>query len=206
MKLVIGFCGRARHGKDIAALEVRNQLEARGQRCLLTSFSAHVLAEGVALKLVSSPVREKLTPADLKELVRHGHQRRLQAENYWVDKVAETLRGSFADVALVTGVRFQNEAQWLHARYGVLARVTRWDYGRVMYLSNDRDPADPMEAYVEGLNWDYELCAFSGDLPWLRWQARGLANYLFSKRCLDGVPRAADGRDVNADVSGVAWG
>lgn len=206
MKLVIGLCGRARHGKDLVAAEMKSQLEARGLRCLLTSFSASVFEEAKARNMVYANDRAGCNKAELQTLVELGHARRKQNVNYWVDLVAARVDQSLVDVALITGLRFENEAAWLHQRYGVLTRITRFNVDGSFYLSPDRDPTDPMEATVDRLPHDYELTAFSGGERWLRWQARGLANYLFAVRCLDGVPRAADGAAVGAAVSDVAWG
>lgn len=205
MKLVIGLCGRARHGKDLVAAEMKSQLAARGLRCFLTAVSQLVFEHAKDCCLITSATRAECVPEELAVLVELGHQRRNLDLNFLVDRVAQRVDQSFADVALVTGIRFENEAAWLHQRYGALVKVTRFNPDRTFYLSPDRNPLDPMETTVDRLAYDYELTAFSGDERWLRWQARGLANYLFAMRCLDGVPRAAAGAAVGA-LSDVAWG
>lgn len=183
MKLLIGFCGRARHGKDFVAGMVRNGLEQKGHRCFLSTISQMVLNDAQHRGLIRSDItREQCTKPELDVLVKHGHYGRSLHPDHWIGELQEKIITFNPDVALIPGVRFPNEIDWIKRHdkkiKGIVVRIRRFNPDGSDYISPDRDPNDPMETVLNRVVADYEISATSGQQDWLDAQARGLANFL----------------------------
>lgn len=202
MKLVVGLCGRARHGKDLVAAEMQRQFEGRGQRSFILPVSTIIFEKARAMGIINAPSRERLTPHEIDVLVQLGRTEREKNPYVWVDELAKRVAGSSDDVALIPGMRFVNEVQWLlSGAAGVLVRVTRLNTNGSLFVSTDRDPNDPMETSLRHVVADFELVTHEGKTEWLEAQARCLANHLFAVRQLDDEPRVAV-----SGAPGIAWG
>jgi len=176
-KLLLGLCGRARHGKDFTATVIHRAFEAWNFRCFTSSVSIEVLLDAQVKGLIRPGItRAECTRAELDILVAHGHGGRVEDENCWILKLAARSRGF--DVAILPGIRFPNEISWLRANDGVIARVKRYNADGSVFISPDRDPNDTMETCIERVLADYEITATTGQESWLEAQALGLANHL----------------------------
>lgn len=129
---LIGLVGKKHHGKDSWFKYLRSHLP--GLIVYRYAFADPVKRECLRALRVSG-FNGDLEYLELhKELFRGLFQwwgtefrRNLFGEDYWLRRLEETLTGSPASVAVVTDVRFQNEAELIRRRGGVLIRLIRMD-------------------------------------------------------------------------------
>src|SRR5208282_4152532 len=200
-KFFIGVAGRARHGKTGFAKVLERMFSAAGYIVHLTGFSDPILKEAHAAGLLSvpwdqKPVREKLSPEDLRQLVWLGNKARKKDPNHWVDALDREIRESGADVAIVHGLRFVNELDWVHRNGGTVVKVIRYKTECEWYFDPCRDRYDPTETSVDTIVSDFQIIHYSGQIEWLEEQAKALARFLmrphprFSEEpVLSNVPR-----------------
>lgn len=142
---VIGIAGYARCGKDTFVGIAKNILTRNGYRPQRFAFADMLKNETQAMLAANNFKASVYTEdATAKTLVRPllvwwGCQRRYESEGglYWVNEVDKKLkdwdecqaRGGFigSGVALVSDVRFVNEADWVHNNWnGVVIHLKRW--------------------------------------------------------------------------------
>ena len=182
--LVVGLCGRARHGKDVVAAVMAKQFRSHGMRCFPCSVSMVIHEAAVLDGAIKSAKRSECSPEEIQALVRFGNAGREQDENFWVDRLLEKILAQKTDVALITGIRFPNEGKWVGTLNGVLARIRRLNSDGSEFISRDRDPNDITETAHYHLLANYELVAMTGQDEWLRSQAQNLTSHLL--RRIDG--------------------
>lgn len=160
--LLIGFSGKKRHGKD-------------------TSADAIIAARGTASAYHSLPVLSKLlTPhhdilkfgfGDLvrDELAFHrphsterkvqqnwGSSRREEYSRYWVLKMDALVLHYRPEIALISGIRFDEEYDWLKSYGGYLIHVVREGF-------IDPEPGtDDITEQFNGHKADYMICVRDG--------------------------------------------
>jgi hypothetical protein len=103
--------------------------------------------------------------------------RRAQDPDYWTKKLFASIPANL-DIAIVTDVRFQNEADGIRQRGGYNVNVTRLRDDRTQYFSSDRPVDHPSETALDGYKWDFTLLNFDGHQALLGEQAVTLAEYL----------------------------
>jgi hypothetical protein len=178
-KLVIGLCGRARHGKDFVAQIIHQRFQAAGLTCFTSSISEVVLREAQLQGLIRKDIaRAECTRTELDVLVSLGHKGRQANEDFWIRQLSREILSWAPNVALIPGVRFPNEIAWLRRTGGVIVRVTRFNADGSLFIALDRDPNDPMETVLNRVVADYEIIATTGQQSWLEAQAHGLATHL----------------------------
>jgi hypothetical protein len=105
------------------------------------------------------------------------YRRKNFGENYWVDKLFESIPSNI-DIALVSDVRFQNEADSITERGGYNVNVTRLLPDGTPYRSQDR-PADHLsETALDSYPWQFRLSNHEGHQALLEEQAITLTEYL----------------------------
>jgi hypothetical protein len=169
---LLGFGHKARQGKNTAALaflelcpiDSNAGLFAFGE-ALKKEVKKACLQYGGADKLIAAWKESGLMP----DWVHHEYGkertlyqwwgtnfRRAQDERYWLKKIQKTFDASRPDVALITDVRFPNEAEYVHSLGGILVKVTRTAKPDVLV------PEHPSEQALDGYTgWDFELIADS---------------------------------------------
>lgn len=134
---VIGIAGYARCGKDTFVGIAKNILAANNYRPIRVAFADKLKEESEAmLKANNFKATVYTEDSDAKKLIRPllvwwGCQRRYESTGglYWVQRVDDQLRKLCKDlvsngehpervVALVSDVRFANEARWVHEQWG----------------------------------------------------------------------------------------
>jgi hypothetical protein len=151
VKLVVGITGAARHGKDEAA------------RQLLKMFpGAERFAFSDALS-VEARVHHGMTKRDPQLLQNVGMRMRETHPRVWLDCVYRAIEDRQPEVAIVTGVRFHDEANMIRDMGGRILRIVRVDNG-VRYISPDRNPNHPAERTIDELHHDFEIVTGSGDM------------------------------------------
>lgn len=139
--LVIGFGHRARQGKNTAAQAVLEACPLETQVRLYAFGDALRREVRVACSqmcgqygLIESFQEAGLIPAWVKAeepkprslLQWWGTDyRRKQDPDYWVKRLRATLTDHNPEIALITDVRFPNEADFIHSIGGMLVKVTR---------------------------------------------------------------------------------
>jgi len=187
LKLLLGLCGRARHGKDFTASVIHGWFEEQGYHVFTSSISEEVLREGQDRGIIRQGItRADCTRVELDALVALGHEGRAIDEYHWLFRLEARIVALKVDIAVIPGIRFPNEIDWLRSFNGTIARVKRYNVDGSLYISPDRDPNDPMETCIERVVADYEISAATGQESWLKNQARGLANELRLNRLLRG--------------------
>ena len=132
---VIGITGKARHGKDELARAL-TRLIANGERF---AFSDALAA--VARSLGGMTTRD---PRVLQNL---GTSSRERDPDVWVRCLYHAIEDRRPDVAIITGVRYPNEAAMIREMGGALVAVVRQDAPTL----TDRDAAHPVEQGIEAL-------------------------------------------------------
>lgn len=123
-----GLLGKAGAGKDsfFAALG------KAGVDCKRFAFADELKREVADALGVSVVEINANKPAYRPVLQWWGEWRRGQNENYWVEKVAARIdreKPEWQGVAVITDVRYPNEAEFVFGRSGSLIRITRADAG-----------------------------------------------------------------------------
>lgn len=145
---VIGIAGYARCGKDTFVGIAKNILAKNKYTPLRVAFADKLKEESEAmLKANNFNATVYTEDGEAKKLIRPllvwwGCQRRYDTAAtgglYWVDRVDDQLRALAKDmldnglspervVALVSDVRFANEAKWVHDQWGgIVIHLKRW--------------------------------------------------------------------------------
>lgn len=147
--LVIGLGHKARHGKDSAA------------QFLIEKFPQYVrrFAFADALRTYCR-VLHGMTIKDAPLLQRVGVEMREKNPNIWIDTLYWQLIEQAPPIAVITDVRFENEARFVKSMGGTLIRVTRWDMTTDQpYQATDRDPNHISETELELFPWDHSILA-----------------------------------------------
>jgi hypothetical protein len=151
--LVIGLGYRAQHGKDQAAAILARRLGCDVQRFAISDAIA-----------VVARVSHGMTSRDPKTLQDVGYAERQRRPGVWL----ETLYGAIADrrprLALVTGIRFPDEAQLVKDMSGATIRVTRVNADGSPFVAPDRPADHPTEHGLDGYPFDYTIVNVSGEL------------------------------------------
>lgn len=127
-----------------------------------------------------------LTPVPMAKYGKHPkllqwwgteYRRKYFGEDYWVKKLAESIPANL-DIAMVTDVRFLNEAQYITARAGYTVKIERLNADGTPYVAPDRPFDHPSETALDGYNFDFRLTNTHGHQALLGEQAITLVEYL----------------------------
>lgn len=161
---VICISGKARHGKDTTASLIREVLEERGNKVLITHYADLV-------KYICRTFFE--WDGNKDERGRHILQHvgtdvvRAKAPNYWVDFVVGILElfGNEWDYVLIPDTRFPNEVDVMREKFGAMhIRVVRPDLISPLTEEQQNHPSEvALDDYIP--DWFLEN---SGDMNDLR--------------------------------------
>jgi hypothetical protein len=99
----------------------------------------------------------------------------------WVKAVDSRIKADNPEYAIVTDVRFQNEADYIKKAGGFLVEVIRHNADGSQYLDKGRDPNHPSETALDEYDgWDFILTAKDGDLKGLKAKSIGVYNLINS--------------------------
>ena len=160
---VLGLCGAARHGKD--------QL-ARLLCELVPGAERFALSDGIAAFARAHGWMTKRDPRTLQEV---GWELRQARPGAWLEVLYGAIDDRRPPLAIVTGIRFADEAALVRQMGGQLLRVVRLEADGRPFVDQDRDPAHPVERQIATLSVDAEIVARSGDLEALRAAAQRFA-------------------------------
>jgi hypothetical protein len=144
---VIGLCGHARHGKDETA-----RLLLR----LCPGAERFAFSDALA---VEARVHHGMTTRDPRTLQDVGMDMRESHPGVWLDALYGAIEDRRPELAVITGVRFPDEAAMVRAMGGQVIRVVRLGPDGRRYVSPDRPAAHRAEAEIDGLAADGEITA-----------------------------------------------
>jgi len=166
--IIIGITGRCRSGKTVVAAALEAAAKQRGLTVKRYEFGQLVLDYCIKSGRVPPKCREELNPAELHTLIYTGKQKREEQIDFWVDKMEYEIITDGVSVAILSGVRFPNEARLIREHDGYLIRVVALNANGSQFISPDRDANDPTETELHDVRADYVLTAYRGQVPLLR--------------------------------------
>lgn len=152
VRRVIGLTGAARHGKDVVAKMLLKMIPGSERYAFSDALSAYC-------RVHHGMVKRK--PALLQDV---GMALRESRPGVWLDALYGAIQDRQPETALITGIRFEDEANLVRAIGGVVVRVVRLEPSGAAYVTDDRDPTHRAEAGLEAVRADEEIHALSGDL------------------------------------------
>lgn len=180
--LIIAFGHKARNGKDTAGTAVVGFYQ---QKRVLASASGHTLKSFPVAGLYKFAdalyelCRKEygMTEKDAPLLQRVGSEYRDRDQDYWVKALFKNIP-STTDIAVITDLRYQNEAEYIKSLGGFTVNVIRKHWNGDRYIADDRPASHPSEVDLDHYNFDYEIVGKSGEPVWIEQQAITLAEYL----------------------------
>lgn len=159
--MIIAFGNKARHGKDSAgeALVAHyNNARATQQRHGLKPATpeARIFKFADALYRVC---REEygMTEKDPALLQKIGDGRRQEfGLTYWIDQLDAQI-SKFNGIAVITDMRYTNEAEWVKSKGGITVQVLRLNLDGNPYVSPDRDPNFISEVQLDTYDYDVAI-------------------------------------------------
>jgi hypothetical protein len=97
--------------------------------------------------------------------------------DHWVNIVAAKILDDFPRIAVITDVRFPNEAEWIDGQGGFLVEVIRTNQDGTRYFDKGRDPKHISETALDDyLGWDYIIRCKDGEMQALYEKATTVFN------------------------------
>ena len=167
--LLLGLSGVARSGKDTFF----SFIEEEGVKCKRIAFADELKQECLRFLLDNTGISAFTEDPEEKEIIRpflvtYGtHIRRKLNPYCWIDKVNNKAKNliSSSILPVITDVRYENEAKWVHDMGGKLIHVSRTEGNNNINPSNrEEEENDPIlikkaDAHV---NWptysSLEMC------------------------------------------------
>jgi hypothetical protein len=179
--LLLAFGHKARQGKDTAGQGVFDYYERKMHLALrhglrvVPSVGIYRFAEA----LYEEARRDYgMTEKDAPLLQRIGSERRAQDPEYWVKKVFEKIEYDMPHIAIITDLRYQNEASAVKTNKGYTIKVERLHEDGTKYFADDRPANHQSEIDLDNYNFDYYIKAKTGQVAWVEQQAITLAEML----------------------------
>jgi len=118
--------------------------------------------------------------------------------DHWVHVLNDKIEFDNPEIAIVTDVRFPNEAAWVKNHDGFLVEVIRLNEDGTRYYDPNRDKNHISETALDEYNgWDYIILCKSGDLKSLKYKSQGVL-----KAILDSQPTTPNSLpDASGDSS-----
>lgn len=166
MKLILGWAGKAKHGKTESVLAVKRYCDANGITCGIYEFSAVILRWCIEQgRLPEGTQRPNMDKAQLQVLVDAGNEGRRISQDFWVGQILAAMKADANDVSLTPNIRFAHEVDMLHAVQGArgyVVRNTRLNADGSVFISPDRDPNDVTETALDHAPVDFYITTKTG--------------------------------------------
>ena len=165
--IIVGFGSKARQGKDSAAEAVVLHFQRKAHR--EKEYYGEVKATPTAriYKFAEALYEECRRDYGMQEkdaplLQRVGSERRAQDPEYWIKKAFEKIKAEKVGIAILTDVRYKNEARYVKEQGGMLINVSRLNVDGSPFIADDRPADHPSEIDLDEHNWDFYIRAHSG--------------------------------------------
>lgn len=152
--LVLGLGQKARHGKDTAAAWL---VKMSGATRFAFSDALYAYAR----------VEHGMTTKDAPLLQKIGVQMRERDPLTWVKALYYDILTKEPKIAVITDVRFPNEAAFIKSVGGYTCKVSRFNEDGTPFVTTDRDPNHTSETALDGHAWDFAIQARTGDITTL---------------------------------------
>ena len=165
--MIIGFGSKARQGKDTSGEAVVHYFNQQYNWAIEHDVKAPKPAK--IFKFADALYRlcreeYGMTEKDPLLLQKIGDGRRQEfGEDYWIKKLAESIK-AFPGHAVITDVRYTNEADWIKTQKGFVVNVTRLNLDGSPFVTTDRDPNFISEVQLDNYNWDAYIKVREGDV------------------------------------------
>jgi hypothetical protein len=179
-QIIIGFSGRARHGKTECTMAIKEYAEKCECRTVgIYDVGAMILQMCIKQNRLPQVNRVDMTKEQLQVLIDVGKEMRKVDENYWVNRVVEQALEDKFDVAMCPNLRMPQECAAIRNVGGYVVRVNSLNADGSMYISPDRDPNDPTETALQFWAADFYLTVVDPpDATLLKAQAVTLYKYI----------------------------
>jgi len=115
--------------------------------------------------------------------------------NCWVEALDKRLQIEKPQIAVVSDVRFENEAKYIKDSGGYMVEVRRCKDG-VQFIDAGRDPNHISEIALDGYeHWDYVIECQDGNLADLKLKSRGVLNAI-----TQGINYTNEAQDHSEDI------
>lgn len=166
---VVGICGHARHGKDALALALLRVCPGAERFAFSDAIAAYARVTGV------------MTARDPRVLQEVGWAMRQRSPDVWKLALYWAIVDRAPRLAIVTGVRFLDEASLIRQMGGQIVRVRRVLADGSAFVDADRDRDHPVEREIEAIGFDLHVTVREGELARLDEYAAQLVARLVTK-------------------------
>jgi hypothetical protein len=178
--LIIGIGAKARQGKDTAAEAIVEFYTRQRDRAILHLIKTKIPT--VKQFRFAEALYEEcrtihgMTDKDSPLLQKIGAARRAEDPDYWTKQVFDRIGDT--GIAVISDVRYQNEALTIRNRGGFLVNVARVNFNGTPYIAEDRPSDHQSETELDNFAWDYYIKARSGDSVLVCEQAITIIEYI----------------------------
>jgi hypothetical protein len=179
-QMILAFGAKARQGKDTAGESVVQFYNER-RKLLFNCYGAKKPSDfGNTVRNIDEKYPEArifkfadelyrvcreeygMTEKDAPLLQKIGDERRVtHGYDYWIKQLAPKI-AAFKGVAVITDVRYFNEAQWIESIGGHCINVRRLNENGTPYVAPDRNPNFISEVQLDNYNYEYHIIAKTG--------------------------------------------
>ncbi len=158
-QLLIGFSGRARHGKTECTLAMKDYVEKCEYRTVgIYDVGVMILKTCISSGRLPEVKRENMTKDQIQVLIDVGKEMKLQfGQDYFARRCIAEAREEEVAVALCPNLRLPPEAATWREAGGIMVRVTRLNEDGSLYISPDRNPNDITETALQFWPANYYL-------------------------------------------------
>jgi hypothetical protein len=165
--MILALGHKARHGKDTAGEAIVEFYNSRREvverhNMLSTSRTEELYPKAKIFKFADElyrVCREQygMTEKNPTLLQKIGDGRRREfGLDYWIKQLEPKIK-AFKGVAVITDVRYINEADWVKSLGGHTINVRRLNQDGTPFIANDRDPNFISETQLDGYNYDHYI-------------------------------------------------
>lgn len=179
-QLLIGWSGRARHGKSECTAAVKAFAEAEGKTVGVYDVGAMILETCIKQNRLPNIKRADMTRDQLQVLIDVGKEIKNHfGQDYFAKRIVGKALEDGVDVAMCPNLRLAVEAQTFRDAGGIVVRLTSLNKDGSIYISPDRDPNDVTETSLQFWPADYYLTVVDPvDAEWIKRQAITLYRYI----------------------------
>lgn len=98
-------------------------------------------------------------------------------QDYWIKKTYASIPANL-DIAMISDLRFPNEAEAVEQRGGYTVNVQRLRKDGTQYTDPSRPADHPSETALDNWNWNFKITSPDGHQAWTAQQAINLVEYL----------------------------
>jgi len=179
-QILIGWSGRARHGKTECTQAVKTFAESEGKTVGVYDIGAMILETCIKQNRLPNIKRTDMSRDQLQTLIDVGKEIKNHfGQDYFAKRVVGKAQEDGVDVAMCPNLRLAVEAETFRNAGGVVVRLSSLNKDGSPYISPDRDPNDVTETSL--LFWPaqfYLTVVDPVDAEWIKRQAVTLYRYI----------------------------